>query len=59
MSKNQSVLSCGASLDRAVAAYFDGHPLDHDDDIQAEHGAHAFDFGYDDSNINTTAGLQG
>lgn len=56
MPKYQSVLECGASLSKGIEAYFDLHPLDHDDDVAAEHGFHAFD-DYDDSIVNTTAGL--
>lgn len=53
MPQRHNVLSCGASLLQAAEAYFDTHPLDHDDDIEAEHGVHAFE-SYDDSNVNTT-----
>lgn len=57
MSKHQNVLVIGASLGQMADAYFDEHPLDHDDDVEAEHDVHAFDV--DNSNINTTQGLQG
>ena len=55
MPKAQSVLICGASLGQMADAYFDDHPLDHDDDIEAEHGVHAFDV--EDDLINTTMAL--
>lgn len=57
MPKHQSVLNVGASLHQAVEAYFDGHPLDHDDDVKAEHGLHAFDDPYDGLLDTTATGL--
>ncbi len=47
-----NVLSTGATLIQAAEAYYDTHPLDHDNDVEVELGGHVFD--EDDSVINTT-----
>ncbi len=52
-----NVLSTGATLIQAAEAYYDTHPLDHDDDVEAELGVHAFEA--DDSVINTTMTFAG
>ena len=52
MYQNTCVLEAGASLDQATAAYLDQHPLDHDDDIAAEHGVASFRYTEDNSPIN-------
>lgn len=38
-----NVLESGASLLQAAEAYLDSHPLDHDDDVEAERGVHVFE----------------
>lgn len=54
MPKQQSVLTSGASLHQVLEAYFDSHPLDRDDDVEAEHGCHVFD-DRQEGLLNTTA----
>lgn len=48
-----NVLSTGATLIQAAEAYYDTHPLDHDNDVEAELGGRVFDDD-DDSIVNTT-----
>lgn len=51
MSNNHNVLSCGATLFQAVAAYIDLHPIDDDDDPRNEQCSHVFD-PEEETNIN-------
>lgn len=51
MSQRSSVLASGATLHQAEAAYLDAHPLDHDDDVEVEHGTSSFRE-LDPSNVN-------
>jgi hypothetical protein len=56
MPKQSNVLVCGADIYQAIHAYLDGHPLDHDDDVEAERGMHAFEEN-EEGLVNSTQGL--